>query len=96
MGAAWTRSSEGDSHASRVGKALLSRVAETADDGYRGIMLNVLNWNHAALQFFQGAGASILTARKTLCLTGGALRRAASGESVAGSWRQMVSVTRAQ
>jgi GNAT superfamily N-acetyltransferase len=51
-----------------VGKALLSRVAARAiDQGHFGIMLNVLDWNEPALTFFERAGASLLSERKTLC-----------------------------
>jgi GNAT superfamily N-acetyltransferase len=58
-----------------VGKALLSGVAERVVElEYFGIMFNVLDWNQSALQFFESAGASELSERKTLCLTGAALR----------------------
>ena len=52
-----------------VGQALLSRVtAWAAELGCFGIMLNVLDWNESALRFFERAGASVLSDRKTLCL----------------------------
>jgi GNAT superfamily N-acetyltransferase len=72
-----------------VGKALLSRIAVTAvEQGYFGIILNVLDWNQPALKFFQKTGASVLTARETLCLTGNALREIANCESVNGFARR--------
>lgn len=52
-----------------VGQALLSSVtAQAAELGCFGIMLNVLDWNEPALRFFERAGASVLSDRKTLCL----------------------------
>lgn len=52
-----------------VGHALLSRVAASAAElGCFGIMFNVLDWNERALKFFEKAGASVLSDRKTLCL----------------------------
>jgi GNAT superfamily N-acetyltransferase len=52
-----------------VGKALLSHVtAKAIGLGCFGIMLNVLDWNEPALRFFERAGASVLSERKTLCL----------------------------
>lgn len=52
-----------------VGKALMARVTDMATElGCFGIMLNVLDWNKPALKFFERAGASVLSERKTLCL----------------------------
>jgi GNAT superfamily N-acetyltransferase len=65
-----------------VGRALLSCIAaHVVELAYFGIMFNVLDWNQSALQFFENAGAE-LSDRKTLCLTGGALRGIAQCESV--------------
>jgi GNAT superfamily N-acetyltransferase len=62
----------------RVGNALLSRIANIAiEQDCFGIMFNVLEWNEAALKFFERAGASLLRERKTLCLTGAPLRELA-------------------
>jgi GNAT superfamily N-acetyltransferase len=61
-----------------VGKLLLSRVAVRAVElGCFGIMLNVLDWNEPALKFFERAGASVLTERKTLSLTARSLEEIA-------------------
>jgi GNAT superfamily N-acetyltransferase len=66
-----------------VGRALLSRIAaRVVELGYFGIMFNVLDWNQSALQFFKSAGAA-LSDRKTLCLTGPALRGIAKCASAA-------------
>jgi GNAT superfamily N-acetyltransferase len=66
-----------------VGKALLSQVAARVIElEYFGIMSNVLDWNQSALHFFESAGASELSDRKTLCLTGAALREIAESESL--------------
>lgn len=67
-----------------VGKALLCRVARIATErGDFGILFNVLEWNTPAMGFFGNAGASILDQRKTLCLSGEALRDVASREPTA-------------
>jgi GNAT superfamily N-acetyltransferase len=66
-----------------VGRALLSYIAARVIElGYFGIMLNVLDWNQSALQFFEGAGASVMCERKTLSLTGKPLAEIAQHESV--------------
>lgn len=52
-----------------VGKVLMSRVKAMATElGCFGIMLNVLDWNEPAQRFFERAGATELSERKTLCL----------------------------
>lgn len=67
-----------------VGKVLLSHIAAKAIElGRLGIMFNVLDWNQPALQFFQKAGATLLTGRNTLSLAGDALRQIAKHESAA-------------
>jgi GNAT superfamily N-acetyltransferase len=69
---------------SGVGNALLSNIAEIAlKQGCFGIMFNVLKWNDAALKFFDRAGASLLSERKTLCLTAASLREIAEKTSAA-------------
>jgi GNAT superfamily N-acetyltransferase len=66
-----------------VGRALLSQVAARTVELERfGIIFNVLGWNQPALQFFESAGASELSDRKTLCLEGAPLREIASWESL--------------
>ena len=41
-----------------VGRALLSRIAVRAVElDYFGILFNVLDWNHSALEFFESTGA---------------------------------------
>lgn len=58
-----------------VGRALLSHIArQVIDGGDFGIVFNVLDWNQSALRFFEDKGASVQSDRKTLCLTGAALR----------------------
>lgn len=58
-----------------VGKALLSQLArQVIARGDFGIVFNVLDWNQSALRFFEDSGASEQRDRKTLCLTGPALR----------------------
>jgi GNAT superfamily N-acetyltransferase len=64
-----------------VGRALLARIAATVVElGYSGLTFNVLDWNQSALEFFESAGAAV-SDRKTLCLTGPALRGIATRES---------------
>ena len=66
-----------------VAKALLARITEIAIEcNCFGIMLNVLDWNQSALQFFESAGASVMCERKTLSLTGKPLAEIAQHESV--------------
>lgn len=62
-----------------VGRMLLSRLAKTAEKrNCIGIMLNVLDWNEPALRLFKRAGATELVGRKSMCLSGAALRDVAS------------------
>jgi GNAT superfamily N-acetyltransferase len=59
----------------KVGDALLSRVAAVARVENRfGIMLNVLEWNHPAIEFFRRHNATFLDDWKTACLDGAALQ----------------------
>lgn len=53
----------------RVGRALLDRVARIAEEanGF-GIMFNVLDWNHGAIEFYRRNGATFLDDWKTVCL----------------------------
>ena len=54
--------------AKKIGNALLARVAEIAlRENCFGIMLNVLDWNQPAIDFFQKRGFKFLN-RKTACL----------------------------
>ncbi len=58
-----------------VGRALLSHLArQVIARGDFGIVFNVLDWNQPALRFFEDNGASVQSDRKTLRLTGAALR----------------------
>jgi len=52
-----------------VGRALLARVARMAEkaDGI-GIMFDVLDWNHGAIEFYRRMGATFLDDWKTVCL----------------------------
>ncbi len=69
-----------------VGGALLARIAARAVELHHfGILFNVLDWNHPALQFFESAGASVLSERKTLCLAGRSLRQIARREAAEAS-----------
>lgn len=66
-----------------VGRAFLSRIAARAVElNYFGILFNVLDWNHSALEFFESAGASVLSERRTLCLEGRSLQEIARREPV--------------
>jgi GNAT superfamily N-acetyltransferase len=52
----------------KIGDSLLARVADIAlRENCFGIMLNVLNWNQPAINFFRNRGFKILE-RKTACL----------------------------
>jgi GNAT superfamily N-acetyltransferase len=63
----------------RVGRALLAHVARTtAEANGFGIMFNVLDWNHAAIEFYRGLGATFLEDWKTVCLQQKALHELAS------------------
>jgi len=66
-----------------IGRALLSRIAATARErNHFGILFNVLDWNLAALEFFQSAGASVLSGRRTACLAGQPLHEIAIRKTV--------------
>jgi GNAT superfamily N-acetyltransferase len=54
--------------AKKIGNAFLARVAEIAlRENCFGIMLNVLDWNQPAIDFFKKCGFKFLN-RKTACL----------------------------
>jgi GNAT superfamily N-acetyltransferase len=57
-----------------IGTALFARVAAIATEatGF-GVVFNVLDWNHAALDFYKKIGASFWNDWKVLCLEGTAL-----------------------
>jgi GNAT superfamily N-acetyltransferase len=52
-----------------VGRALLARVARITEEanGF-GIMFNVLDWNHGAIEFYRRIGSTFLDDWKTVCL----------------------------
>ena len=59
----------------KIGDALLSRVASIARAENRfGIMLNVLAWNRAAIEFFRKHNAKFLDNWTTACLDGEVLQ----------------------
>ena len=59
----------------KVGDSLLSCVAAIARaENCFGIMLNVLGWNHPAVEFFRKHHATFLHDWKTACLDGEALQ----------------------
>jgi GNAT superfamily N-acetyltransferase len=61
-----------------IGKALLARVAAVAREGHCfGVRWQVLDWNAAAIQFYEKLGATFLDEWKTINLQGEALERVA-------------------
>jgi GNAT superfamily N-acetyltransferase len=57
-----------------IGKALVAKLAAMAQkENCAGMMFNVLDWNHAAINVYRGMGARFLDDWKTVCLEGGAL-----------------------
>ena len=59
----------------KIGGALLSQVAAVARaENCYGIMLNVLEWNHAAVEFFRQHNAKFLDDWRTACLDGEVLQ----------------------
>jgi GNAT superfamily N-acetyltransferase len=63
-----------------VGRALLAQVARVTEEtkGF-GILFNVLDWNHRAIEFYRRIGAAVLDDWKTVCLKQKALHDLASG-----------------
>jgi len=62
-----------------IGKALLAAVARIAQaEQCYGIRWEVLDWNQAAIEFYQTLGATFLDAWKSMVLTGKALERVAN------------------
>lgn len=62
-----------------VGRALLAHVARSAQEANAfGLMFNVLDWNQAAIEFYQRIGAAFLNDWKTVCLSHKALHDLAS------------------
>jgi GNAT superfamily N-acetyltransferase len=63
----------------KVGEALFARVAGVAkaEDCF-GVMLNVLDWNHPAIEFFGKYKVRFLNDWKTACLDGDALHAVGS------------------
>ena len=62
-----------------IGKCLLAAVAKQAlDEGCFGLRWEVLDWNRAAIEFYEKLGATFLNERKAVAFDGEALRRVAS------------------
>jgi GNAT superfamily N-acetyltransferase len=62
-----------------IGKALLAQVARIAQkEQCYGVRWEVLDWNQAAIEFYQRLGATFLDAWKSMVLTGKALERVAN------------------
>jgi GNAT superfamily N-acetyltransferase len=63
----------------RVGEALFARVATVAEaENCFGIVLNVLDWNRPAIEFFRKHKVRFLDDWKTACLDGDALHAVAA------------------
>lgn len=68
-----------------IGKALFAHLAAIALREHRvGIMFNVLDWNHKAIEFYRSIGAVFLDDWKTVCLEKDALKALGSLKSCAG------------
>jgi GNAT superfamily N-acetyltransferase len=64
-----------------IGKALLARVAAVAQqENCFGVRWHVLDWNTAAIQFYQNLGARFLDEWKTVSPDSEALRQVAGNE----------------
>jgi GNAT superfamily N-acetyltransferase len=62
-----------------IGRALLTQVARIAQtEQCYGVRWEVLHWNQAAIEFYQGLGATFVDQWKSMVLTGKALERAAN------------------
>lgn len=71
-----------DSYRGRgIGKALLARVAAVAQqEGRFGVRWEVLDWNSAAIGFYEQLGATFLDEWKSVILEGNALEQLAGSE----------------
>lgn len=59
-----------------IGKRLLAEIAALAQKEHcAGIMFNVLDWNHDAINVYRRMGATFLDDWKTVCLEGSALEK---------------------
>ena len=62
-----------------IGKSLLAAVAKLAiDDGCFGLRWEVLDWNRAAIEFYEKLGATFLNERKAVSFDEAALHRVAA------------------
>jgi GNAT superfamily N-acetyltransferase len=62
-----------------IGKSLLAAVAKLAlDEGCFGLRWEVLDWNHAAIEFYENLGATFLSERRAVAFDEAALRRVAA------------------
>jgi GNAT superfamily N-acetyltransferase len=68
-----------------VGRALVQAVARAADEREAGrLEWAVLDWNERAIGFYEHVGATLLHDWRTCRVTGGNLRRLASGNAPGG------------
>jgi GNAT superfamily N-acetyltransferase len=66
----------------RIGKALLAAVARIAErEGCHGMRWEVLDWNHAAVEFYKSLGAKFLDDWRLILLEDEELRRLAEAAS---------------
>ena len=66
----------------RIGKALLAAVARIAErEGCHGMRWEVLDWNHAAVEFYKSLGAKFLDDWRLILLKDEELRRLADAAS---------------
>jgi GNAT superfamily N-acetyltransferase len=66
----------------RIGKALLAAVARIAErEGCHGMRWEVLDWNHAAVEFYKSLGAKFLDDWRLILLKDEELRRLAEAAS---------------
>jgi GNAT superfamily N-acetyltransferase len=66
----------------KIGKALLAAVARIAErDGCHGMRWEVLDWNHAAVEFYKSLGAKFLDDWRLILLKDEELRRLAEAAS---------------
>ena len=66
----------------KIGKALLAAVARIAErEGCHGMRWEVLDWNHAAVEFYKSLGAKFLDDWRLILLKDEELRRLAEAAS---------------
>jgi GNAT superfamily N-acetyltransferase len=65
-----------------IGKALFAHIAGIAEqEKCYGVRWEVLDWNQAAIEFYQRLGATFLDEWRSVLLTGEALKRAGNRDS---------------